>query len=293
LDFTGTDLVIPALHGGYGEDGHLQAILDLHGIPYVFSGPLACAIAMDKAAAKRVMAGAGIATPDWLHATWDCGAESSDGVSNISTSLSSTSQLIDSPVMSLEHLEERAFNELGYPLVIKLNDAGSSIGVMIVERPDQFASSFARVVAAGSGRFVDILFERYVAGREFTAAVLLGRRLPLLEIQPHAGFYDYGNKYTRGASEYLVPAPVHSPHYENMCSDALRLYDLLGCQSVARVDFRYDGKRHYCLEINIIPGLTELSLVPMAARAVGISFEALLEDICCDALMRAERRADH
>lgn len=267
LDFSDTDLVIPALHGGDGEDGHVQAILDLFQVPYVFSGPMASAVAMDKAAAKRVMAGAGIATPDWLLVTWDRAT----------------------PRPEVEHLAERALTELGYPLVVKLNAAGSSVGVAIVQEPDQFAEAFDRVASTATGPQTSILLERFIPGRELTAAILLGRRLPLLEIRPHTGFYDYQNKYTKGATEYLVPAPVHSPHYENMCADALRLYDLLGCQGVARVDFRFDGKRHYCLEINTIPGMTELSLVPMAARAVGIGFEALVEDLCRDALLRAGR----
>lgn len=267
LDLAATDLVIPALHGGDGEDGHVQAVLDLLGLPYVFSGPLASALAMDKAAAKRVMAGAGIATPDWLLVAWDRSAPP-----------------------EVDHLQDRALAELGYPLVIKLNAGGSSVGVAIVDHPDEFAAAFAQI-AASAGPQNAILLERYIPGRELTAAIFLGRRLPLLEIRPHSGFYDYRNKYTKGATEYLVPAPVDSPHYENMCADALRLYDLLGCQGVARVDFRFDGKRHYCLEINTIPGMTELSLVPMAARAVGIGFEALVEDLCRDALLRAGRTA--
>jgi D-alanine-D-alanine ligase len=156
-----------------------------------------------------------------------------------------------------------------------------------VPDPDAFAPAFERVAAAATGHQVGILLERYVAGRELTAAILLGRRLPLLEIRPHDGFYDYGNKYTRGATDYLVPAPVHSPVYEAVSADALQLYDLLGCRGVARVDFRLDQDRHWCLEVNTIPGMTELSLVPMAAAAVGITFEALVEDLCRDALLRA------
>jgi D-alanine-D-alanine ligase len=291
LDLSTTDLVIPALHGGHGEDGHIQAILDLLGVPYVFSGPMASAIAMDKAAAKRIMAGAGIATPDWLLVTWDRSASGLVAVSGKPLTPPAAAATATGPnPLSLDHIADRALTELGYPLVVKLNAAGSSVGVAIVERPDDFASAFERVAATADGPQVAILLERFIPGRELTAAILLGRRLPLLEIQPHTGFYDYQNKYTKGATEYLVPAPVHSPHYENMCADALRLYDLLGCQSTARVDFRFDGKRHYCLEINTIPGMTELSLVPMAAKAVGISFEALIEDLCRDAVLRAGQR---
>ncbi len=117
-----------------------------------------------------------------------------------------------------------------------------------------------------------------------TAAIFLGRRLPLLEIRPAEGFYDYRNKYTVGASEYLVPAPVHSPIYEQISADALRVFELVGCRGLARVDFRLDGENYNCLEINTIPGMTETSLVPKAAAAVGIGFEHLVEDVCLAAL---------
>jgi D-alanine-D-alanine ligase len=172
------------------------------------------------------------------------------------------------------------------PVAIKLNGAGSSVGVEIVEQAGRFDDAFGRVAAAAAGRTVEILLERFVPGRELTAAILLGRRLPLLEIRPRTGFYDFANKYTSGASEYLCPAPVDSPVYENIAADALELYDLLGCEGVARVDFRLDGDRHSCLEVNTIPGMTELSLVPKAAAAVGIGFDDLVVDLCRDALLR-------
>ena len=238
---------------------------------------------MDKAAAKRVMAGAGIATPGWLQVTWDRAIAGPVSLSG--------SEVPDATrggeALTLDRVLDRAGAELGFPLVVKLNGAGSSVGVEIVEDANDFAAAFQRVADASVGQQAGILLERFIPGRELTAAILLGRRLPLLEISPRDGFYDYDNKYTKGATEYLVPAPVHSPLYETICADALRLYELLGCRGVARVDFRLDDDRHYCLEINTIPGMTELSLVPMAAAAVGISFEALVEDLCRDALLRA------
>ena len=133
---------------------------------------------------------------------------------------------------------------------------------------------------------LDILLEKFIPGRELTAAIFLGRRLPLLEILPTGGFYDYSNKYTVGASEYLVPAPVHSPLYELISADALRVFELIGCRGLARVDFRLDGEDYKCLEINTIPGMTETSLVPKAAAAVGIGFEHLVEDVCLAAMPR-------
>ncbi|MBD3222685.1 ATP-grasp domain-containing protein [bacterium] len=295
LDLDATDLVFPALHGGHGEDGHVQALLDVMGVPYALSGHLASAVAMSKATSKRVMTSAGIATAEWLLVTWNRRTGSpvmlTPGPGATNGTGPTAGNGLGSPPLTLDHILDRATAELGFPLVIKLNDGGSSVGVEIVGSPADFEAAFARVAdtASATAWRTEILIERFIPGREFTATILLGRRLPLLEIRPHQGFYDYGNKYTRGASEYLCPAPVDSPYYENMCADALRLWDLLGCQGTARVDFRFDGTRHFCLELNTIPGMTELSLVPKAAAAVGIGFDDLIESLCRDALVRAGR----
>ena len=272
------DIVFPALHGGLGEDGHLQALLEILQVPYALSGPLACALAMNKTAAKRVMQGAGIPTPDWLQVAWDVAT----GQPCARTSNAVTAAEAQAEALSLDHLLDRAENELGFPLVIKPNAAGSSVGVEIVRDRDRFGAAFQQVAAQTR----DILLERFIPGREITATILLGRRLPLLEIRPRQGFYDYANKYTPGASEYLVPAPVHSPVYEQISDDALRVFDLLECRGVIRVDFRLEDSRYYCLEANTIPGMTATSLVPMAAAAVGIEFGAMLEDLCREALAR-------
>ena len=262
------DMVFPALHGGEGEDGHLQAVLDVMKIPYALSGAAASALAMDKSSSKRVMRAAGIPTPEWLQVTWDRRKDTD----------------------TLERISQRAASDLGFPLVIKLNGAGSSVGVEIVKEPDRFKEAFLNVAGAASGDDtsveLDILLEKFIPGRELTAAIFLGRRLPLLEILPAEGFYDYSNKYTVGASEYLVPAPVHSPLYELISADALRVFELIGCRGLARVDFRLDGEDYNCLEINTIPGMTETSLVPKAAAAVGIGFEHLVEDVCLAAMPR-------
>jgi len=271
------DAVFPALHGGDGEDGHLQAILDLLDVPYAMSGPAASALAMDKSSSKRIMRAAGIPTPDWLQITWDPEADQA-GV--LSGSASSPERPIP---LTPEHIRSRAQEELGFPLVVKLNGAGSSVGVEIVQDPAKFTDSFHRVASTLTRSGRDILLEKYIPGRELTATVFLGRRLPLLEIRPRQGFYDFENKYTDGASEYLVPAPVHSPLYEQISADALRVYELIGCRGVARVDFRLDEESYYCLELNTIPGMTSNSLVPKAAAAVGIGFEALVEDLCREA----------
>ena len=273
-DLREADLVFPALHGGQGEDGHLQSLLEVMGIPYALSGPAASALAMDKSNTKRVMRAAGIPTPDWLQVSWDRQQGQTGAVFGRQESGR------DGEGLTMDHILQRAAEELGFPLVVKLNGAGSSVGVAIVETPGAFDAAFGRVVESADNDCIDVILEKFIPGRELTSTILQGRRLPLLEIRPHAGFYDYKNKYTSGASEYLVPAPVHSPVYEQIAADALRLHDLVGCRGVARVDFRLDGNDYYCLEINTIPGMTEHSLVPKAAAAVGIEFSALLDDIC-------------
>lgn len=280
-DLQGVDMVFPALHGGEGEDGHLQAVLEVLGLPYALSGPGASALAMDKGLTKRLMRSAAIPTPDWLQVTWNCAG----GTPQVSIPGSGAGP---EPDLTLERIHERVLAEIGFPAVVKLNAGGSSVGVEIVGKSADFPAAFERVAAAGGACVVDVLVEKFIPGRELTSAILLGRRLPLLEIRPREGFYDYRNKYTSGASDYLVPAPVHSPVYEQIVGDSLRLYELAGCRGMARIDFRLDGDAYYCLEINTIPGMTATSLVPKAAAAVGIGFPALVDDLCRAALLPAE-----
>jgi D-alanine-D-alanine ligase len=271
------DVVFPALHGGQGEDGHLQALLDLLEVPYALSGQAASALAMDKSATKRIMRSAGIPTPRWLQVTWQGESPAAAGSRGTGSGPTIGRDL------TVEHIRDRCTDELGFPLVIKLNNAGSSVGVGVVEEPAGFVAAFDRVVAAAEPGPCEVLVEEYIPGRELTSTILMGRRLPLLEIRPREGFYDYQNKYTAGATDYLVPAPVHSPLYEEICADALRLYEMVDCRGVARADFRLDEDRYHCLEINTVPGMTETSLVPKAAAAVGISFSALLDDLVREA----------
>ena len=258
-DLKDADVVFPALHGGAGEDGRLQSALDLLGVTYALSGPLAGAVAMDKALTKRLMRGAGIPTPDWLHLSGDPDA---GGPADLAA---------------------RVDRELGWPVVVKPNRDGSSVGVSILDGPEGLDAACDAIRARGDS----VLLERFMPGRELTSTILLGRRLPLIEIVPRAGFYDFGNKYTLGACDYLCPAPLDAPLAEAVAADAQRVYDLVGCRGVARVDFRLDGDTYGCLEINTIPGMTATSLVPKAAAAVGIGFAELLSDLCHDALARA------
>jgi len=250
-------------------------------VTYALSGPRSSAVAMDKSATKRLLRGAGIPTPDWLLVSWE-GA----GTRPVSAS---GPGLTNEEMLDVDRLCDRAASELGFPLVVKPNADGSSVGVRMVEDVAGFSAAFVEAARHGNS----VLLESYVPGRELTAAILMGRRLPLVEIVPREGFYDYEHKYTDGASEYLCPAPVHSPLYEMISGDARRVYDLLGCRGVVRIDFRLDGATYFCLEVNTIPGMTGNSLVPKAAAAVGIGFGDLLTDLCRDAVRRARERTRH
>ena len=243
----GTDVVFIALHGGAGEDGTIQALLDLVGARYTGSGVLASALAMNKEKSKRVFRDAGIPTPRGVFATTD--------------GLSVPAQVREFP------------GKVGWPVVAKPNDQGSTIGVTIAGNP----SELARGIAAAARVSHDVLVEEFVPGRELTVAVLGGEALPVVEIIPESGFYDYEAKYSKGRSQYVVPAELPEPVALRVRELGAAAFRALGCRGVARVDFRLhpDGTP-YCLEVNTVPGLTELSLVPMAARAVGIEYDELV-----------------
>ena len=250
-----SDLVFIALHGGDGENGTLQAFLDMARIPYTGSGMLASAVAMDKAMSKRIFAQEGIATPAWGEwwAPEDSTTKWRPGLNDA----------------DLKHLS-------GYPIIVKPNDQGSTFGVTRVNGPEEISA--AAETARRYGRL--ILVERFIEGREVTVTVLNGRALPIVEIIPEGGFYDYEHKYTMGASRYECPAALPQELSEKLLALGLKAYRSLRCQGVARVDFRVatDGSP-YCLEVNTVPGMTETSLVPKAAAAVGMSYEELVRDI--------------
>lgn len=249
LDIASSDVVFIVLHGGAGENGTLQAILDLMGTTYTGSGMLASALAMDKVLSKRIFDHVGIPTPAWRN------VQDADA-----------------------RRVEAAISELGgLPVVTKPRNQGSTIGINIVQNEAQIvpAVDCARTYSR------DVLVEKYIAGREITVGVLGERALPVIEVAPEKGFYNYECKYTRGKSKYIVPAKVSQSKGLEAQELALRAYRILGCQDFARVDFRlsHEGEFH-CLEVNTIPGMTGTSLVPMAARASGIPFPQLLEEIC-------------
>ncbi|MGB8657945.1 MAG: D-alanine--D-alanine ligase [Candidatus Zixiibacteriota bacterium] len=251
FDFSEVDVVFLALHGGQGEDGTIQALLDLTGKPYTGSGVLASALAMNKAMSKKIFEREGILTPEWFMID-------DDGISDISS------------------IVARVDQSLGFPCVVKPNDQGSTVGLTVVEEKQCLAEALA--CAAKYGK--QILVERFIPGRELAVGILGTLPLPVVEIIPEHGIYDYECKYTHGKCNYVCPAEIPEKKTKEIQSIGLNAFKALGCEGYARVDFRYgeDG-RFYCLEVNTLPGMTDTSLVPKAAKALGIDFPKLVERI--------------
>jgi len=250
-DLKNVDLVFIALHGGAGENGTIQALLDLMEIPYTGSGVLASAVAMDKLAAKRIVIASGINTPDYF------ARKSSD-------------------IMDEKELIYAVENSLGYPVVIKPNDQGSSVGLSIVNSPKDLFEK-AREAARYSDK---VLFEKFIEGRELTVSILGDAALPVAEVKPKDGYYDYKHKYTPGLADKIIPAELTGEETETIQELALAVFEALGCKGYARIDFRMSVEgTFYFLETNTLPGMTPTSLVPKAARAAGIEFSELLDRI--------------
>ena len=250
------NLVFNALHGGEGEDGTVQAALDQAGIRYTGSGPRASQVAMDKHASKEIMSATRIPTAPWVCLD----LEEKEGFAR-----------------SEDHPELAAFLELhSYPVVIKPNQEGSTVGLTIVKEPTDLDE--ALLLAGEFGQ--KILAEVYIPGRELTVTILNGRPLPIVEIVPKHGLYDYECKYSDGMSRYHVPAEIPLDITVAIQGAALRLYQELGCCHYSRVDFRLnDDQQFFCLELNTLPGMTSHSLTPMAAQAAGIGFPELIKMI--------------
>ena len=258
FDFSEVDVIFLALHGGQGEDGTIQALLDLTGKPYTGSGVLASALAMNKAMSKKMFEREGILTPDWF-------------------------SVEDSDLSNLSGIANRIENNLGFPCVVKPNDQGSTVGLTIVKEKNELkkAFEFAKKFSA------EFLVEKYIPGRELTVGVLGDQALPVVEIVPEHGVYDYECKYTTGKSKYIAPAKIPDNKAKEIQEIGLKAYKALGCEGYARVDFRFgEDDRFYCLEVNTLPGMTAHSLVPKAAKAVGIDFPELVNRIAKLALKK-------
>ncbi|MBZ0200648.1 MAG: D-alanine--D-alanine ligase [Ignavibacteriaceae bacterium] len=244
------DLVFLALHGKWGEDGTVQSLLDLRGVKYTGSNVLSSSLAMDKMMSKILFQHYGIATPRWF-------AIDKNGVD-----YKSIAKIID--------------NSFGYPCVIKPNDQGSTVGLTICKNEDDVESAVKLAHEFAN----KALIEEYIDGHEMTVALLENKALPVLEIKPKHTLYDYECKYTNGMSEYVVPANIPQEASERLQEQALKAFHALGCTGYGRADFRMDTSFNtFCLEINTLPGMTSTSLVPKMAKAVGISFEELVEKI--------------
>lgn len=239
-----TEVVFVALHGGAGEDGRIQAVLDLIGIPYTGSGPLGSALAMDKVVSKELFTSAGIPTPAWL-------------VGPVETS-------------------EVEAQLGGYPVIVKPSHEGSTVGVTLVGDADELGPAIER-----ASTFIGLpLIEAFIPGRELAVGVLGEEALPIVEIRPSHEIYDYECKYTKGMSEYLVPAPIDPEIAGEVQELAVRAHKVLRLSAYSRIDFRVDAAgRPWCLEANSLPGMTATSLLPKAAAASGIGFEELCERI--------------
>jgi D-alanine-D-alanine ligase len=237
------DVVFVALHGGQGEDGTLQAILDTAGVRYTGSGHLASALAMDKDLSKILFRAANVGTPDWLMAPVD-----------------------DSLVAE----------RLGFPVVVKPSKQGSTVGLTLVKEQGELAEAVARAWLYDD----EVMLEQFVAGRELTVGVLGDDPLPVGEIFPTHEIYDYECKYTAGMAREEFPARLTVAESTRVQAEAVRAFKALKLRGYARIDFRMDAAgRFYCLEANTLPGMTALSLIPQAAATCGLSFGALCERI--------------
>src|SRR3984893_2627283 len=248
-DIRDVDVVFLALHGGAGEDGRVQAVLDLAGLAYTGSNHIASATAMDKDLSKRLFRAAGVPTADWLMA----------------------------PVLAHDVGET-----LGWPVVVKPNKQGSTVGLSIVREGAAVAGAVEL-----AGRYDDeVMVERFVPGRELTVGRLDGEGLPVGEIITKSGIFDYQAKYQTGGAREVFPAELSEEITAELQQLAVRAHDALKLGEYSRIDFRMDPEgRFWCLEANSLPGMTAASLLPQAARVAGIEFPKLVERICRAALV--------
>lgn len=245
---TGIGAAFIALHGRYGEDGAIQGLLEIMGIPYTGSGILASAIGMDKAAAKTMFKAAGLLVGPYRLVS----AKSRSGVVGL--------------------IEK----EIGFPAVIKPRAEGSSVGVSIVNNAEEIGPALD--IAFSYGR--DVLVEKYIKGKEVQVGILGDRALGAIEIVPKRHFYDYEAKYEKGMSEHFFPARIPDDIYKKTLEAGLLAHNCIGCRGYSRVDFivTEDGAP-YILEVNTLPGMTQTSLLPEMAQKVGITFPDLVEEI--------------
>jgi len=258
IEAEGVDRVFIALHGRGGEDGQVQALLELAGVPYTGSAVAASAIGMDKVMCKRIWQGAGLDTPAFA-------------------------------VVEDLAAARRAAERLGWPVIVKPTADGSSVGVSKVDAPAGVEAAFREAAAHG-----EVMIEQFVAGGEYTVAILGERSLPAIRIEASAehAFYDYQAKYEAEDTGYRIPCGLGEEEEARMAETARVAFRLIGARGWGRVDFIRDAVgRHWLIEVNTVPGMTSHSLVPMAANAVGIDFPGLCRAILEQASLAGGARA--
>lgn len=245
------DIVFMALHGEDGENGKIQAMFDVLGIKYTGCGYLGSAMAMNKEVAKKIFRESDILTPNGITV----------------------------------NVNDKPYRNVGFPCVVKPRSGGSSIGTSVVEREEDYPAALALAFQQED----DALVEEYIKGRECDVGVIAGRALPVIEICPKSGFYNYKNKYQSGMTDEYCPADLPPETTETLLRAAENVFRALMLQVYARMDFivTADGKT-YCLEANTLPGLTPLSLLPQEAAAVGMSYDTLCETIISESLKKYE-----
>ncbi|MCD4671007.1 MAG: D-alanine--D-alanine ligase [Actinomycetia bacterium] len=248
------DIAFLALHGRYGEDGTVQGLLELLKIPYTGAGVLSSALVMDKILSKKIMIAENIPTPDYIEIDMNNG---DDKIGQLSAEINS---------------------KMGYPVVAKPNTGGSTLGISIINNEGELEEGISNAAAYDR----DLFIEKYISGRELTVGII-GRTLtalPVIEIKPENGFFDYESKYTKNLTEYIIPAKIKKRLNGEILDISFKCHRVLECCGISRVDFILDDKEvPYVLEINTMPGMTSTSLVPMAAAAAGMGFDLLVEII--------------
>ncbi len=248
------EIAFLALHGGKGENGSVQGMLEVMGIPYTGSGVLASALAMDKVSSKKIFAYHGVPVPPY------CVRDQRSG-------------------------EEVPPIEFPLPWVVKPSAEGSSIGVSIVRQRHDFEAAVERASVFGS----QVIVEEYIDGKEIQIGILNGRAIGGVEVRPSREFYSYEAKYTAGVTDYILPPEIDRAVYERAEEVALLAHRAIGCRGATRVDLRIDGGGHpFVLEVNTIPGMTETSLLPKIARLAGFDFPGLIEEILRGVLREGE-----
>ena len=238
-------IVFNGLHGADGEDGHIQKLLEENSIPFTGSDSESSKIAMDKYRTGEIAKNLNIPVPKKIL------------------------------LKNTEELTQKELSEISYPVIIKPNSEGSSLGIFLIQNEPELLEKLNELKKG----FEFILIEQYISGRELTVTVLGEKAYPVVEIKPKNGWYDFENKYTSGNTEYIAPADLTENESKIVQKFALSLFNKIGCKAYSRIDFRYDGEKFYLLEVNTLPGMTKLSLTPMSVKAAGIEFAELLERI--------------